>query len=298
MENSNNTNQAAHKSLKSSIVIALLIGALAVVLTNILGIEAQALGIDRWANQAIKGILLSGIVVAGIWLLRKRDGFTPRDIGHETKPKAAKKFLLGMALIIVPLIITLVVAFITGWGGLKINGSGQVLSAMLFAFVLTFLTDALPEELLFRGYIYTNLNRKYSKIRSSLITILLFSCLPVVSMLIQKQLLGYEVSIGGASTITPSYIITLIFFGAFVLYLRILTRSLWTGAGFHLVFVFMNQLMGPSESNLLQFTSVEGEQALQFTLMGLILAIFIGLLIYPRLTKQPIGWKERLVQSL
>ncbi|GAB5526287.1 MAG: hypothetical protein Roseis2KO_41590 [Roseivirga sp.] len=298
MENSNNTNQPVHKSLKTSMIIALLIGALAVVTVNIFGIEAHSLGIDRWTNQAIQGILLSGIVVTGIWLLRKRDNFTPGDIGHQTRPKAAKKFLLGMALIIVPLSITITMAFITGWGGLKINSSGPVLSTMLFAFVLTFLTDALPEELLFRGYIYTNLNRRYSKIKSSLITILLFSCLPVVSMLIQKQLLGYEVSIGGANTITPSYIITLIFFGAFVIYLRILTRSLWTGVGFHLVFVFMNQLMGPSESNLLQFTSVEGEQALQLTLMGLILTIFIGLLIYPRLTKQPIGWKERLAQPL
>ncbi|MCE7990971.1 MAG: CPBP family intramembrane metalloprotease [Roseivirga sp.] len=297
MENPINNN-SQNKSLKSNIIIALLIGALAVVFVNILGTEAYTLGIDGWTNQAIKGVLLSGIVVAGIWLLRKRNGFAPRDIGHETRPKAAKKFLLGMALILVPLTITITVAFITGWGGLKINSSGPVLSAMLFAFVLTFLTDALPEELLFRGYIYTNLNTRFTKVKSSLITIVLFALIPVVSMLIQKQLLGYEVLIGGANTITPSYIITLIFFGAFVLYLRILTRSLWTGVGFHLVFVFMNQLMGPSEGNLLQFTSVEGEQPLQLTLMGLILAIFIALLIYPRLTKQPIGWGEKLIQSV
>lgn len=298
MENSNNTNRSTTRNLKRGITIALLTGTFTIVLINIIGIELGQRGIQLWANQALKGILLSGIVVAAVWLLRKRDGFVPKDIGHETKQKAFKKFLLGISLILIPLAITIAIAMISGWGGLQINSSGPVISAMLFSFVLTFLTDALPEELLFRGYIYTNLNTKYNKIKSSMITIALFASLPAVSMLIQKELLGYEVLIGGANTITTSYIITLIFFGAFILYLRILTGSLWTGVGFHLVFVFMNQLMGPSEGNMFQFTSMEGEQYLQFTLMGLVLTVFIGLLIYPRIKKQPIGWKEILAQPV
>lgn len=282
-------------NLKSSILYALVIGILAIVLVNIIGIELESSGIPIRINQALKGLMLSGVVVAGVWLLRKREDFIPEDIGHEIPQKAIQKFLLGMGFIAVPLTLTIIIAFITGWGGLQVNSTPEVFSTMLFAFLLTFLTDALPEELLFRGYIYTNLNTRFNKVQSGLLTLLPFVMLPVVSMLIQKQLLGYEVSIGGANTITPSYIITLTFFGAFMQYLRILTQSLWTGVGFHLVFVFMNQLMGPREHNLIQFTSSEGEQALQFTLMGLVLSVFIGLLIYPRLSKTPIGWKERLM---
>ncbi len=297
MKNLNNNNPL-HRNLFSGITYALLMGALAIVFVNIIGIELENTGIHVWVNRALTGLLISGIVVTGVWLLRKRDGFVPKDIGHETLPKAIKKFALGMGLILVPLILTIIIAFITGWGGLQVNDSSQVVTAMFFAFALTFLTDALPEELLFRGYIYTRLNTRYNKIKSSLFTLLPFVMLPVVSMLIQKQLLGYEVSIGGANTITPSYLITLLFFGAFMMYLRILTRSLWTGVGFHLIFVFMNQLMGPGEHNLLQFTSSEGEQYLSFTLLGLILIIFILLLLYPKLSKQSLGWRERLATGI
>lgn len=123
----------------------------------------------------------------------------------------------------------------------------------------------------------------------------LFLFEPVLSMLVQKQLLGYEVSIGGADAITPSYLITLVLFGALILYIRILTRSVWTGIGFHFIFVFMNQLMGPNPDRLIQFTDLKGEQALQLTLIALLIIVFVGLLIYPRIMKKPIGWREKLV---
>lgn len=295
MESSNNLKASSTPSLKSRVIIALLIGGLSIALVNIISAEAHLLGLGRLPNNILSAIILSGLVVTGVWLLRRRDGFIPKDIGFERKEKAPRKFLLGVCLILIPLTITILVAFVTGWGGLELNSSSPILKSLAFGLVLTFLTDALPEEVLFRGYIYSNLNLEYNKIKSSIITIVFFALTPVFSMLIQKQLLGYEVSIGGANTITPSYLITLVIFGAFILYLRILTRSVWTSIGFHLIFVFMNQLMGPGPDRLIQFTDQNGEQALQLTLMALLIIVFIGLLIYPRIMKKPIGWKEKLV---
>jgi membrane protease YdiL (CAAX protease family) len=275
------------------IVLALLLIGLGVVAVNILSIEAQRMGINGLLNNGLKAFLFSSLVVTGLWFLRKKNRFDSGNIGFEKPRVAIKHFLFGISLIMVPLLITIILSMMMGWGGLKINVTASILESLAWIALFTFLTDALPEEIIFRGYIYANLNLKYHKLKAALITTFVFALMPVFSMLVQNQLLGYPVNIGGANTVTVGYTITLLLFGAFMIYLRILSGSVWTSIGFHLVFVFMNQLMGPGDSQLIQFTDTEGEQAMQITLVSLIILTFAILLIWPRLTKSSLGWNEK-----
>jgi len=154
-------------------------------------------------------------------------------------------------------------------------------------------TDGLPEELLFRGMLYSNLNVRYSKLKSSAIAVLLFTLFPFVIVGIQK-LMGNGVFIGATDRITPSFVITMLFFGSFMQYLRILTNSVWTSVGFHTLFVFMNVLIGTEPNNLIQFSNMQRETPMQVTLISLVVLTFIWLLAYPRITKRPIDWKTKI----
>ena len=84
-------------------------------------------------------------------------------------------------------------------------------------------------------------------------------------------------------SVTIGYLTYMLFFGAFALYLRVLTKSIWTGVGFHLMFVFMNQLIGLEPTNLIQFSEFSSERPVQITLIRMLGLTFIALLAYPKL---------------
>ena len=281
------------KKVSSRITIAWIIGLLALGLAGWLGQALRNSEFDSFLSHVLQALVMSGIVITGVWYLRKKfDRGTPQSIGLESIKKSLLKFGLGMGLILVPLILTLTLVAIFDWGTITFNADQDTLVNILggMAIVLTF--EALPEELLFRGYIYSNLNARHKRWLAALMTIGLFALLPVLLYPLQKYVLGMEMEIGGSDTLTVGYVINMIFFGAFVQYLRILTGSVWTGIGFHLIFVYMNHLIGLDATSFIQLSEIESEQPMQITLIISILVIFIGLLLYPRLSKRRIGWKE------
>lgn len=232
-------------------------------------------------------------MVIGIWLIKKYYPINDPEIGLRNPKLALKTFGFGVGLILIPLIITLLLTAVFDWGSISINTSGPFLYTFLVAFIATMFTDGLPEELLFRGMLYSNLNVRYSKLKSSAIAVLLFTLFPFVIVGIQK-LMGNGVFIGATDRITPSFVITMLFFGSFMQYLRILTNSVWTSVGFHTLFVFMNVLIGTEPNNLIQFSNMQRETPMQVTLISLVVLTFIWLLAYPRITKRPIDWKTKI----
>ena len=50
--------------------------------------------------------------------------------------------------------------------------------------------------------------------------------------------------------------------------------------------------MGPEPSNLIQFSNFTNERPLQIVFVTSLLIVFIVLLLYPRISKQPIGWNK------
>jgi hypothetical protein len=104
----------------------------------------------------------------------------------------------------------------------------------------------------------------------------------IVIVVTIQQFLGIQTGL----QITGGYLITLFIFGAFVQYLRVLTKSIWVGVGFHLFFVQMNQLIGLSDNSLIQLSGTESELPAQITLISLLALVFIGLIAYSFIQKR------------
>jgi hypothetical protein len=193
---------------------------------------------------------------------------------------------------LVPLVLTLVVTSLLGWATVTVNTSTPALGALAAGYVTVFFFEALPEELVFRGYIYRNLNTTLRRWAAGAVTVALFVLLPIVLVAIQRNILGMEIQVGPSDRITGGYLITMMFFAAFVQYLRILTGTVWTGIGFHLHFVFLNRLLGPRETNLIRLTDLTTEGPMQVTLIITVLLVLAALVLSPRFLKRSLGWNQ------
>lgn len=228
-------------------------------------------------NHIIKAISVGMIVIVGIWFLRSRlDRGVPKKIGLNKPRTAFKNIFLGIGLILVPLILALSLSLMFGWVKFSFNANNAIILSLFLGLISTLFTDALSEELIFRGYIFSNLKEYYGIWTSSIITVAIFVVAPILLITLQSSL-----NIHGAVGLSAGYVINLILFGSFMQYLRIIFKSIWVGVGFHLVFVHMNQLMGTSSDKLLQFSLDSNQQPIQITLIILLIFMFISLIIYP-----------------
>mgnify|MGYP000398013683 CR=1 FL=1 len=228
-------------------------------------------------NHFTKSLVIGILVITGTVILRRKlDKGTPKEIGLNQIKTALKNFSTGIGLILVPVIIALTAGWIFGLAEFKFNIKGNIGIVFILGFISTLFTDALSEELIFRGYVYSNLKAHFSVWKSSLIAIAIFLLAPVVLITVQNNF-----NIQGAVPLTGGYIVTMILFGIFMQYLRVIFKSIWVGVGFHLVFVHMNQLMGITSNNLVQFSEDSNQPAMQGILIGLLLITFISLIIYP-----------------
>ena len=285
-----NTNKES-SNLVIKIVSAFII--ILVALTLLLAISAKTiktLNLDGIQISFLESSSITLFIVLGIWLLRKRlDRGSPISIGLNNIPQGLTKFILGFGLLLAPLLISLLIIQVAGWAEIKVNWQGAQIDMILLGMLSVFITDALPEELVFRGYIFSNLLTKFVKWKSAIITTLLFVLFPLILYPI-KSLLGSDLTTGIVNNISIGYIGYMLFFGAFAVYLRILTKSIWTGVGFHLMFVYINQLIGIDNTNLIQFTTFTNELTVQLTFGIFLILTFIGLFFYPKLRGIKLGW--------
>lgn len=250
-------------------------------------------GIGRIARYGLQALIMSGIVLPGVWYLRTRVDRRPLSgleiLGFR---RSLGAFMVGAGLILVPLLVTLLATGLFGWATVTANPSASALGALAAGWLTVLFFEALPEELAFRGYIYRNLNGKLPRWSAGILTTLLFVLLPVVLVWIQRQVLGMEIQVGNADRITGGYLITMLFFGGFVQYVRILTGSVWTGIGFHLHFVFLNRIISPRPTSLIQLSDLTTQTPMQATLIATVLLVLLALVLSPRFLKRTVGWKQ------
>lgn len=228
-------------NLNIRILLSMLLCLAALTIPLILAAYVQdTMSLDKEQQKNLQSVLVTCFVVLGIWQMRIHiDRGLPKSIGLGNYYSALLKFLFGFGLLVVPLLITLLITVLAGWGKVTFNWQSAQGGLILLAMLSVFLTDAFPEELIFRGYIFSNLIEKFTKWQSAIMTTILFVLFPVILLPIQK-LLGSSVLTGVVNSVSVGYLTYMLFFGAFALYLRVLTKSIWTGVGFHLMFVFMN----------------------------------------------------------
>lgn len=282
---------STERSVSSRVVAAWILGLVALTTAGWVGRHlAVSLGFGPRVQEALPALVMSGVVVASIWWLRThRDGLSLRGLGLQGGLRSAKYFAIGSGLILAPAILTVACTAAFGWATLSVNDAPGIASTSAMALATTLFYEALPEEILFRGYIYSTLNTTMRRWTAGLATSLLFVLVPIVSVQIQQQLMGMNVHIGNASQVTAGYVVTLFIFGSIQQYLRILTNSTWTCVGFHLVFVLSNRIVGIRDSVWIRLSDVVSEGPLQIVFIGSTLLITATLLLYPRATGRSLG---------
>lgn len=256
-------------------------------------LSETAWGVDSAGMYLLRALFLSAVVVTGIWWLRtRRDGLSMVDLGIPGMPRALQDFGRGVGIVALPLAVASILGNFLGWADVSVNLSWSALGAIGVGAATVLLFEAVPEELVFRGYIYRNFSSRHRRWVAAVLTTALFVSLPLILVQIQSGVFGTEITIGGSSSITAQYLIMLTIFGFFVQYLRVLTNAIWTGMGFHLAFVFMNRLVGPNPGNVLQFAEITNSMAMQITALGLVGLLLVFLVAYPWIVGRRIGWNE------
>jgi membrane protease YdiL (CAAX protease family) len=241
----------------------------------------------------LQALIMSGLVVPGIlWLRSRVDRLPLAGLGLPDLRRSLPAFALGLGIIAVPVIVTVLLTNLLGWGRVALNLSPSALVAFGAGIITVFFFEALPEEFLFRGYIYSTLNTSAPRWVAGGLTAALFVLLPILIVPFQQQVLGMEVRVGGASQLTASYLITMAIFAVFTQYLRILSGTVWMSMGFHFAFVLINRIMGPRPTAVIRFEEVTSQGPIQMTALVTILLLIVGLVGYPRFVKRPLGWKE------
>lgn len=249
--------------------------------------------VGRIARYGLQALIMSGIVLPGIWYLRTRVDRRPlAGLGILGFRHSLGAFLIGAGLILMPLGVTLLATSLFGWATVTVNPSASALAALAAGWLTTLFFEAVPEELAFRGYIYRNLNGKLPRWSAGVLTTVLFALLPVVLVWIQGRVLGMEVQVGNADRITGGYLIIMLIFGGLMQYLRILTGSVWTGIGFHLHFVYLNRIISSRPTSLIQLSDVTTQGPMQVTLIASVLLVLAALVLSPRFQGRRVGWKQ------
>ena len=152
---------------------------------------------------------------AGLGLTRLRVGWRP--------------LLIGMLCWFLPASMGIGVSVALGWTEITPQAPpGDIVLLGIGLMLLVFIYEALPEELIFRGYIYRNLASNLPR------------WLAVFGQALLFMLWGF--ANGGANSVERSL---LFFMAALILGIfRVVTGSLWASIGFHLAFQTIAQLFG------------------------------------------------------
>ncbi len=293
MDNATNSTSNPVKRAWGFILIGWFIITIALFASSWFLTNSGQFGLSGRTATWLKALIMSGITVPGIiWLATRIDSCSLRQLGIPKTGRFIRHVLLGLGLVFIPFLLTLVISLAFGWVDVQFNAGNGVLISVFSGFAITFLFEALPEELAVRGYILHRLNTVYRRWLAGLISVGLFVLVPVFLYLVNRFLLGEEISIGGSNGLRPSYLIIMVLFGAFLVYLRVVTRSIVVGMGFHLGFVHFDRIMGLESHHLIQFTDASGEGPMQMVLLICFVIMLVGLFLYPRWRGRKMGWQE------
>ncbi|AXB43303.1 CPBP family intramembrane glutamic endopeptidase [Amycolatopsis albispora] len=164
-------------------------------------------------------------------------------------PRAGWRFfLLGMVLWLVPAALGWALCTGLGWARVTVTGDAAEVAASLLALVaLVICYEALPEELIFRGYLFRNLAERYRT--------------PVVVVAQAALFTLWALCWGGIDG--PVRVLLFFTFGLALGACRAATGTVWTGIGFHTAYQVAAQFFTPGTTPLSDGLSrVEGVEPL------------------------------------
>ncbi|WBB62862.1 CPBP family intramembrane metalloprotease [Streptomyces sp. WMMC500] len=182
---------------------------------------------DRPTHVA-RAVLTAVLVVPAVVLARRLLDRRPwRGLGLPLSRTGARHFLLGAACWLLPAAAGFALCLATGWVEVtRTEPVAEAAGVWAMLVVLVFLYEALPEELVFRGYIQRNLLTALAAGWTVVIQAVLFT------------LFGLLVGVVDS----PFRALVFLTFGALLGAFRVATGDIWAGIGFHVAYQSVAQL--------------------------------------------------------
>lgn len=244
---------------------SILVWKLALLLSDlIVGSAYTNYSLDRHVVNAVMVFLLAVPLVVLCWKFLDKKSF--RELGFELSARSVKNFLVGMCIWLVPGSLGLALCLLTGLVNIELIASFRdVISFVPLLALLVFLYEAFAEELIFRGYIYSNLSEKFKDYQIVFIQALLFTL--------------WGVAIGAAGSVDR-----LVFLFAFSWVqgsLRMVSGNVWVPIGFHLGFQTIAQLFLNESRGFFLIENIGNLQLVAFGLLPFLTAEIIARFLFP-----------------
>ncbi|WP_413450095.1 CPBP family intramembrane glutamic endopeptidase [Georgenia phoenicis] len=190
----------------------------------------EGTSLPRHAVSAVSASVIAlALVVAARRLLDRRPLRTLRLPGGW---KAVRDLLFGALSWLLPAAVGLGVALAAGWVRIEIDASGaETAGVVLLLAVLVLVYEAVPEELLFRGYVYRNLTTVLAPWLAIVVQALLFATFGTVLWVLTSGwgVLGERLVLFAGMGVVAGCI-------------RLISGSVWATVGWHLAFQVVMQL--------------------------------------------------------
>jgi len=228
---------------------------------------------DRTAH-VISALIIFALVIPMVIFARKHlDKRQWRGLRLTSFKDGWKPFVIGGLTYLIPALLAIIIFVMFGWTNIHFQASfGEFLIAVIVLMILVFLYEALPEELIFRGYFYRNLSSSFSKLNAVFIQSGLFVLFALI--------------IGAAPTFER--IVFFLAVGIIIGMIRVITKNVWSAVGFHVVFQTMQQMFGhPHNQELTSSTPF----LMEVVILGIIPFSFALVTVKLFVKKEP-DWKE------
>lgn len=191
----------------------------------------------------------------------------------QTGPSLWRPLLVGVGSFVIPSAIGLGVASAAGWVRITTDLSPATLvGAVAFTVVTVLLLEAIPEELIFRGYVYRTLSASIAPVRAVLIQAVVFALLGTTLW----------VATTGWSVIVERGSLFLVM-GVVLGIQRLVSGSVWTPIGFHLGFQVVAQ-------SLLTNPAVQTSSAMVVTVAGIVPGFIFSVAITRFFIRRKVNW--------
>lgn len=220
-------------------------------------------------RRTLQGVIVSLGALAIICALRGRASGPWRDVGIAGVCANLRAFLLGAGLWCVPALLGIAACVGMGWTSIELRATPTALFVTLLPLALgVFLLEALPEELLFRGYAQGLVDRHHAAWIALLAQMLLF--------------VGFAYAIGALTSLSQWMLVPGL---ALILgYARALGGNVWTCIGIHFAWMTTTQLLASPQ------ITVTGMQTLQFVAFALLPSATVGTLLSVR--RPDFDWRQ------
>ncbi|MGH8876925.1 MAG: lysostaphin resistance A-like protein [Stackebrandtia sp.] len=213
------------------------------------GALGEASGLTGWARQGLTAAICGGFAVTAILVLRRGvDRKSLTGMGLKPPPRGLTGFVLGLV--------------VTGGCAVAVFGLGAQAGMLDFGAVdgprlagflamntvIALALEAVPEELVFRGYVLTTLNRRLRRWTASILQIGLFSSIMVVVSTTQSTVSmalsdgKFDIAFAPTGMNPVDYLILMAVFGFALTCARWATGSILVTMGVHLAFLTANRL--------------------------------------------------------